>query len=128
MEIHIKTIPHEKQDYRTVGNYKYDENGILQITVSSMDNEWYETLVAIHELLEERLTKKQGITEKIITDFDLMFEQERDSGLHSNNEEPGFDPRSPYLDAHMYATSVEMNFCNKLGINWSEYDKTVIGL
>lgn len=128
MKISIETIPNDCHRYKTCGDYWYDENGVLQIRVSDMGNELYETLIAVHELIEERITKQRGITEQEITDFDLMYEEERSMGLHEDWEEPGFDERAPYLDAHTYATSVEMNLCNKLGVDWNHYSNKVNSL
>lgn len=128
MKIIIETIPSEKQRYPTVGDYRYMDDGTLYITVSDMGNEKYETLVAIHELIEERLTKWAGISEQQITDFDLYYEKRRDQGLVPEDSEPGFDENAPYLREHTLATSIEMQLCAFAGISWSEYDKTVMEL
>lgn len=122
MEIHIKTIPHSDHRYETVGDYWEDENGVLQVRVSDMGNEFYEQMVICHELIEWFLCKKAGITEKEITDFDLKFESERQSG---NLDEPGFSPDAPYVKQHSFATSVELGMCAIAGVDFIEYDKKV---
>ena len=128
MEIRIKTIPHEKHRYETVGDYWYDEDGVLQVRVSDMGNTMYETMVAVHEIIEEALTKYRGITEQQIMDFDLAFEKARELGLKKENEEPGFSNDAPYLQEHTLATAVEMMMCSHAGIKWNEYDNAVNSL
>lgn len=128
MEIHIKTIPQEKQRYKTVGDYWYDGEGILQIRVSDMGNEFYETMVVIHELIEEALTKKRGLTEPEIMAFDEAFERARAMGLRTPEEEPGFSNDAPYLREHTLATSVEMMMCALAGESWADYDRFVMNL
>jgi len=128
MEIHIKTIPHNSQRYETCGDYFYDDLGVLQIRVSEMGDEKYETLVAIHELIEERLTKWKGITEQQILDYDLYYEKRRQQGLVPADSEPGFSEGAPYKAEHTFATSIEMMMCAYAGISWPEYDRTVMEL
>lgn len=128
MTIHIETVSHKEQFYETVGNYWYDENGVLQIRVSDLGDEFMEKMVAIHEMVEEATTKKKGIPEKVITDFDLNFEEERLMGLHSDDEEPGFANDSPYLQEHTLATAVEMMMCAHAGVKWNEYEQVINNL
>lgn len=128
MEIHIKTMPHSAQAYETVGNYWYDQDGVLQIRVSDMKNKRFEVLVAIHELVEQFITECNGIAEQDITDFDLAFESARKLGLRMPTEEPGFAESAPYRLAHSFATGIELAICGMTGINWTDYDNTVNSL
>ncbi len=128
MKIIIETIPHEQQVYPTVGDYRYDEEGTLHIKVSSLNDEYMETMIAIHELIEERLIKKRGLPISVIDEFDIKYEIEREQGLHSREDEPGFDVNSPYLDEHTFATSIEMAICSKMGYSWVEYSNKVNSL
>lgn len=128
MEIHIKTIPHSQHRYETCGDYWYDENGILQIRVSDMGNEKYETMVAIHELVEERLTKWRGITEQQIMDFDVEYEKQRMECLEPHNLEPGFDNNAPYRQEHTLATGIEMMICAYAGLSWFDYEQEINSL
>lgn len=125
MRIIIQTIPHKNQRYDTVGDYQYLSDGTLYITVSEMNDEKAESLVAIHELIEERLTKWAGIKGEDIDKFDINFEKKRKKG---NVDEPGFDKDAPYLKQHSFATSVEMGMCAMAGIGWKEYDEKVTNL
>lgn len=128
MEIHIKTIPHNAHRFETVGDYWYDETGVLQVRISDMGNEFYEKMVAIHELVEEALTKKRGLMEPDILAFDQYYEKRREQGLVPEDSEPGFDNNAPYLKEHTIATSVEMMMCAMSGESWSDYDRFVMNL
>jgi hypothetical protein len=129
MEIHIKTIPDSMMRLPGgVGDYWYDREGVLQVRVVDMQNEFYEKMVVIHELIEESLTKKRGLSEPDIQAFDEYYEQRRAMGLVPEDSEPGFDENAPYVREHTLATSVEMQMCAMAGISWSEYDHYVMNL
>lgn len=128
MIIHIETIEHSVQNYETVGNYWEDENGVLQIRVSEMNNEMYNGMVATHELIEFLLTRHKGVKEEVITKFDLEYEEKRKRGEVEELSEPGFDNNSPYLLEHSFATSVELGMCAMAGISWNDYNKKVESL
>lgn len=121
-KIIIETIDHLSQRYPTVGDYQYLEDGTVYITVSNMGNEVYETLVGLHELIEERLTKWRGIKEGDISKFDIEFEKNRKEG---NIDEPGFDKDAPYRHEHLAATGIEMIMASLAGVEWYDYDKKV---
>src|SRR6266850_70951 len=84
--------PHKLQAYETVGNYQ-DAHGLTVFTISEMDNEKYELLVAVHELVEKILVDARGISLESIDQFDMAFEAAREPG---NVDEPGHDPSAPY--------------------------------
>ena len=48
--------------------------------------------------------------------------------MHSFDAEPGNDPRAPYRNEHDFATTIEMLVAQKLGVKWSDYEKTVLAL
>lgn len=125
IHINIKSIPQEKQRYETVGDYWYDDDGVLQVRVTEMGNTMYETLVIIHELTEELLTKHRGLTEQEIMDFDLYYEKRREQGLVPELSEPGFSNEAPYLREHTLATAIEMQIAAMAGISWTDYDRTI---
>jgi hypothetical protein len=114
--------------YQTCGDYFYDQDGVLQIRVVELGNEKYETLIAIHELVEERLTKWKGITEQQITDFDLFYEMRRKQGLVPEDTEPGFDNNAPYRQEHTFATGIEMMMCAYAGLSWFDYEQEINNL
>ena len=120
LNIHIKTIPNDKQRYPTVGDY-WQEGDTTEYRVSEMNTD-YEFLVAIHELIESYLTKRRGIEWEAIDAFDKEFETNRQTG---NVEEPGNSPLAPYYKEHRFAENIERQVALALGVDWFEYDKTV---
>jgi hypothetical protein len=123
--ITIETIPHKKQNYSTVGDYGINLDGSKWVKISDMNNEDYEFLVAIHELIEQHLCQKRGISEESINAFDVAFEKNRPEG---NEDEPGDDPRAPYRKEHLLATGIEKILAAELGVDWKNYDAAVFAL
>jgi hypothetical protein len=121
IDIEIKTIPHMMQRYPTVGDY-FTRDDKTRFFISEMSNWRYETLVAIHEVVEQALTRYRGIAEHEIDDFDQLYELNRPDGDLS---EPGDNPAAPYHYEHVFATSIERMVAQALGVNWEEYDRTV---
>ena len=128
MKYFIKTIPHKSQRYETCGDYYDGLFGVTHFRISKMDNPDYEFLISIHEQIEHYLIQKRGLPISEIDAFDIMFEKEREAGLHTIDEEPGFDPRSPYLDEHAFATLIERQLADKLQVDWQKYSDTVNNL
>ena|ERR1035437_1136845 len=122
--ITIDIIPHNMQDYDTVGNYKIYED-IIAITVSDMGNWMFNVLVAFHELIEVILIIKAGIKNSDITAFDAKFEADRIKGLHGPTEEPGNDLKAPYRSQHVFATMIERLLAKAFKVKWEKYDKAV---
>src|SRR5208337_804011 len=108
----IKTIPHNHQRYPTCGDYYYDFSKTI-IHVSDMKNEKYEFLIAIHEQIEEFLTRLRGIKEEHITEFDKDYENQRKDGDYKE---------------HLFATIVEKLVAIELDVNWEDYEKAIINL
>lgn len=127
MRINFEVIKNEEQRYPTVGDY-YEKDGVMEFRVSDMSNEDYHFLVFLHELIEQHLTKKRGITEEQITAFDIQFEKERELGAHTPDEEPGYAPNAPYKNEHFIAEAIERIMANQLGVDWEKYNKTVMEL
>ncbi len=127
MDICIKTIPHTEQNYDTVGDYWTNEDGLVEFRISKIGDD-YEFLVLIHELIEQYLTKRRGITEKSICEFDVQYEEERKKGLHPKDAEPGDDLKAPYRKEHKFATLLERLLAHELGVDWEEYEDIVMSL
>ena len=120
----INIIPHNEQVYDTPGNYTKGLGDDWYFDISETEAD-YEFLVLIHELIEWHLTQKRGITEKSITDFDILFELNRKNG---NTDEPGNSPLAPYRKEHKFATKIERLVAKELKVNWSKYDKKLNNL
>ena len=117
MIIEIKTIPqHQMRDPNGIGDYWWSADGALYITVAEMADERYEQLVALHELIEAILCQARGISETKIMKFDLE---------NPDLDDPGMDPRAPYVCEHQTATGFELLMADQLGVIWMEYDEAV---
>lgn len=114
LRIEIEVIPHSKQRYPTLGDYFWDENGVLQVRVSDMNNQYFEGMVIVHELIEELLTRFKGIPEEEIQKFDIE---------NLDSDDPGSLEDAPYHLEHMFALEVEKAMCEYMGFTWEEYDE-----
>ena len=128
MKTIIETISHKAQKYPTVGDWRNDPDGTLRIRVSDMKNEDYEFLIALHELVEQHLCKKRGITFEAVDEFDIEFERQRAKSLSLSTAEPGDNRFAPYRNEHCIATGVERIVAAALGVNWSDYETAVNSL
>lgn len=126
MHINVKTIPHSVQRYNTIGDWWFDDNGDLQIRVSDLQNNDYESLIITHELVEALLCKKRGITADEVTHFDQTFEDMRKQfpGIVVDDE-PGDSVNSPYHTEHITATALEEFMADELKVDWSKYEKAI---
>ncbi len=126
----ISQLPHRKQRYETVGDWIPGKASgkPAQIRVSKMRDQRYVFLVALHEMIEYELCKMHGITDDEVVAFDVNFEVERKQNLHPVDAEPGDHPKAPYRSEHEFATSIEMMVAQKLGVSWSDYEKTILSL
>jgi hypothetical protein len=122
----IAQVPHKKQRYETVGDWIPGKPA--EIRVSKMKDQRYVFLVALHEMIEYELCKMHGITDREVVAFDVNFEAERRMNLHPIDAEPGDHPKAPYRNEHEFATMIEMMVAQKLGVSWSDYEKTVLSL
>jgi len=128
MNIFIKTIPHKEQRYETVGDWWWDGDD-LHIRVSDMGNYIYEWLVAEHEINEALRCKKDGIDERVVSDFDKSFEELRKKFPDIiGDQEPGDMVSAPYHKQHIGATEIEKLSCKFHGEDWDEYNNTVDSL
>jgi len=112
----IQTIPHHWQEYSTIGNYATTDDGITVIFVSDMGSPDYEFLVALHELIEVKLTQKHGVAEEDITAFDKQ---------HLDTNEPGYLKEAPYHKEHMAAETIERIVATLLGVEWNDYEEAI---
>ena len=127
MKTIIETIPHKSQVYDTVGDWRV-EDGVLRVRVSDMKNDDYEFLVALHELVEQHLCKKRGITEAQVDEFDIEFEKLRANSVTMTTAEPGDNRFAPYRHEHCIATGIERIVAGVLGVNWADYEEEINAL
>ena len=115
-DILIRTILHKHHRYPTVGDYWVDEFDNQQVRVSNMQNDDFEFLVVLHELIENHLTQRIGIKEEDITDFDMA---------HLDAEEPGHLKDAPYHREHIFAECIERIVAHYMLVDWEEYTEAI---
>lgn len=118
IHIDIATIPHKEHRYSTTGDF-YLANDIEMVKVSDMQNDKYEFLVALHELIEMNLCKAHGVEWNEVDKFDIE---------HPELDEPGDSEEAPYHKEHMFASKIERMMADEMGINWEEYNKVMDNL
>jgi hypothetical protein len=120
----ISTIEHSQHRYETVGDWIVDNQNIpaFTILVSDMGNPDYAFLVSLHEMVEMYLCWKRKISQSSVDSFDMAYKEKRIDGDFS---EPGDDPSAPYFNEHQFATKVEKQMAEQLGVDWETYNTTV---
>lgn len=106
----MTVIPHRAQRLSEVGDYFKLSNGWTEFKISEMKNPDYEFLVFVHEVIEQYLTQRKGITAEMVDEWD----KSRASG-----------PNCPYREEDEFATFIEQTVAKKLGIDWDIYDKYI---
>jgi len=104
MRITLKSIPHDKQRYETLGDWFHDEDGV-QIRVDEMKDTDEQMVIALHELVEWYLCKKSGVTDTEASGFDKK---------NPKLAEPGENEEAPYHEQHMASEEVEKMFRKQL--------------
>jgi hypothetical protein len=101
-----------------LGTYYYLPDGDLLIRAYLKDLSYYNEawLIAIHELIEQRLTEHRGIEEPIIDAFDKMIDENG-----GNSDEAGNEKNSPYYREHRFAENIERQLAHELDLDWFEY-------
>lgn len=123
-DIIIKTVPSEKIRNGGVGDYLETDQAIF-IYSSPQDNEDYEALIKIHELIEFLLTRKRGISEESIDTYDRFWELANKQGL-TVAQEPGDEPTNTvYRLEHNIAVDIERILCRELGYNFDDYNNSL---
>lgn len=122
--IDVQFIDHVRQRYDTCGDW-YAEGNVWRVRVSQLGDWRMAFLVALHEQIEQALCAARGISEDVVTAFDLGFEASRVDG---NYDEPGDHPAAPYRKEHRFATHIERMVAKELGVNWPEYEQRIAAL
>ena len=105
----IEFIPHSEQRYDTLGDWIVDADGNLTIRASEDAGEDQAFLVALHELVEFWLCRKEGVSQEAVDDWDRSFIAPAD--------DPGAEPGDwgPYQVQHRRACLVEFLVASFLG-------------
>ena len=124
----MKPIPHAEHRYPTVGDWQFSQEGTLLVLASDLGDPAMTLLVLVHELIESTLCCFRGIAEPSVTAFDIAYEKERDAGQHTDDDEPGDDPRAPYRREHRFAELIERLLAHELKVDWQEYERRIDAL
>jgi hypothetical protein len=130
MKIIIETIPHDQQRYNTCGDWKWTAVDELTIKISAFPGGMksskylYETLVAVHELVEAISCDARGIGEHQVDAFDN--DEHWIDEADQLEIEIGDHPEAPYKEQHCFATGIERMLCAYFKIDWFEYEKELI--
>jgi hypothetical protein len=102
-----------------LGDYYYATGGDLVVKTYMKDSDSYNKawLIAMHELIEQRLTENVGIEEKTIDEFDRMIAENGGQA-----DEAGNESSSPYKLQHRFAENIERQLAYELGVDWFDYD------
>lgn len=117
MKIVIEAIPQVQQRYDTWGDWWFDEDGTLQIRVTSdapeLPTENHQFLIALHELVETMSCKSHGVPQTQVDEFDFKHQDE----CNEKGIEPGDLPDSPYRREHRFAMLIEHLMARELGLD-----------
>jgi len=128
LKINIRTKPIKKFRVEDVGDYYWiispvPEENVLKIVVAEMENQDYEFLVALHELIESYLLLKKGVSFEEVGKYDMKFLQEQKEGKRPKNANAGDQKDCPYRKEHAFATKIEKILANYLKVDWKQYEK-----
>jgi hypothetical protein len=101
-----------------IGTYYYLPSGELLVRSYMKDGKSFNEawLIAMHELIEQRLTEQRGIPEPVIDDFDRMLDERGEDADFG-----GDHPDSPYRKEHRFSENIERLLAHELSIDWFEY-------
>ena len=157
MKVIIQTIPHEKQPYDTVGDWRFENadgdpitqdeamNIICGVDAPSgglfLPNQDDDVVIRInvskmHNWRYEMLVAMHELVETLmcmhdgvmVEDVDAFDKKFEAAREEDNTDEPGDDPAAPYVRQHCIATAIERLMCAQLGCAWNEYDDAVMKL
>lgn len=119
-DIHLKIIPQsEHREQYSLGDYWWDDDGVLQVRASAMPDNRMSLLCLLHELVEVMLTEHNGIKEEDIQAWDIAYEKKNPG----NTASAGDEEDCPCRDAHLVAEGFERIMANLLGVQWKKYSE-----
>lgn len=115
LTINVRTIPHTRQRYETVGDWHYeiaDDELLITAWISEQPNIHHLMLLATHEITEALLCYVNGVRPDLVTAWDKGW---------SGPGEPGDAPLCPYRKEHQTAELLERLMAQALCVDWSSY-------
>lgn len=116
MKTTIIAIDPSENRYGTVGDWMFAENGDILVTTTKCGNPDSEFLVAIHELIEAYLCKRDGITEEEVNAWDVN---------NPELDEPGDSKNAPYHRQHAVAMRTEKFLADLMLVDWEKHQQQV---
>lgn len=117
MKTEIESIPQTRMRFSSLGDYWRAADGHVYIRVQELPDWRHEFLIALHEFVEEAVTRHRGILEPDILAFDKA---------HPELDDPGMDPAAPYHREHLLATGIEMTLASELEVDWTAYEEACL--
>jgi hypothetical protein len=117
MRIEIKTVDPAAMRYPTAGDWEWLPDGALMLKVPEYGGRDISVLlVALHEMIEAYLCRRDGITDDVVTKFDTE---------NPTLEEPGDHPDAPYHRQHAIAMAIEREAAIGTSTDWETHNKWV---
>lgn len=116
----VETIESQDQRYPTCGDY-WETEDEMHFRITKQDNEDYEALVFLHEFVEFILTRKRGIAEPAISEYDIKWEEYNEKGMAAADE-PGNEPGCIYYQEHRFSENMERLLAQEMNIDWFTYN------
>lgn len=124
--VEIQTIDHKNHRYPTVGDWQFfPEEGHLLVLVSDTGEWRTNQAIAVHELIEALLCISDGVNQKDVDDFDILYEKHKPE---EDPSEPGDSKYAPYRHQHAIASAVERLLIEELGTSWADYESDLEAL
>lgn len=114
----IRIVNAEDQRYPTAGDWYFHSSHLI-IVVTDTGSWKSNMLVALHELVEVLLCLSNGITQKMVDEFDM--------GPGKDSADPGDLIEAPYRDQHCFAMAAERMVCAAMKLPWIEHEAMVDG-
>jgi hypothetical protein len=115
--VNIRFVDQNGHRYPTVGDWFFDDEGVLTIPATRYEDLRMSLAVAFHEFIEATLCITEGISPEQVDAFDM--------GQGMDYDEPGRHPSAPYHRQHMFALAMERKYTQALGLDWEAYNKLV---
>jgi hypothetical protein len=117
--VFIQFLPPDKMRIPDqVGDW-YEKDGVIFISVDDRLDPVSGYAVALHELVEKLHCDADGVTEKMVDEWDIE---------HSDAEEPGELPGAPYKKQHNRACEIEKDIVRSFKKAWSKHLRAMYGL
>jgi hypothetical protein len=121
------TLPHKQlPDYPDCGSWKVNaDNSPAFIGAADTGDDISNAAILLHEFIEVMMCWIHGVKEESVSKFDKMWFEEQEKGLHTSDDEPGYDPRAPYRDWHLVAERFEREFVVQAGMMWNQHCENI---